>query len=658
MARQANLFPDPTTTIRVDATRQEPLLWVRRMVLFERPGQVLRELTFRRGLNVVWSPDPGAPAADLGRRGGSGHGAGKTLLCRMLRYCLGEDTFATAELAESIGAALPEGMIGAEVVIGGSTWGVVRPLGTMRRIVAGQRPPEDLLATDGRGTGMAPLLQAIRDAALGGVLDEDMPGARAWRSWLVALAWLTRDQECRFAHLLDWRHSKSNSGSPVPVSKEQLLIAVRFLIDSMSASEMKARSRLDGLAIKRRKLEAEVAYIAETAARLGPRLAGALEVDASLLGGGNLASSAIQARAQARLRDMEEIVSRDERDRDVPELRSKLERVVREIAILRAEMERTKGLVTLQQEQGKALRGERANLDADELKARLGPVCPVCSVPIDEALAAGCGLSHVVPDVERIASDKEQLAKKLAGCEGTIGEYARQLEEKGLVLRQLELSDRELREGIAAIDERSGLTRAARRAEWLAAAQVADDARRLVDAHAERERVEGQIASIDQEEARLKEKVQGLRAQHRETLDRVEGLFRYVCAGLLGSDTEASLTLTAQEIRAKVQVGGTAMESLKAIAFDIAVLILSIEGQANLPAFLVHDSPREADLGLSHYHRLFRFMAKLEELGTPPPFQYIITTTTAPPDELRAAPYLVAQLDGMDEGQRLVRRAL
>jgi len=47
-----------------------------------------------------------------------------------------------------------------------------------------------------------------------------------------------------------------------------------------------------------------------------------------------------------------------------------------------------------------------------------------------------------------------------------------------------------------------------------------------------------------------------------------------------------------------------------------------------LPAFLVHDSPREADLGEAIYHRLFRLVRSFERLGDDPPFQYIITTTS------------------------------
>lgn len=65
---------------------------------------------------------------------------------------------------------------------------------------------------------------------------------------------------------------------------------------------------------------------------------------------------------------------------------------------------------------------------------------------------------------------------------------------------------------------------------------------------------------------------------------------------------------------------------------------MSIEGDTRLPAFLLHDSPREADLGLALYHSLFHLVHELEEFGSAPLFQYIVTTTTPPPQEYAQRP--------------------
>ncbi|HEX9297148.1 MAG TPA: hypothetical protein VF881_14995 [Polyangiaceae bacterium] len=86
--------------------------------------------------------------------------------------------------------------------------------------------------------------------------------------------------------------------------------------------------------------------------------------------------------------------------------------------------------------------------------------------------------------------------------------------------------------------------------------------------------------------------------------------------------------------------------------------MMSLEGSTKLPALLVHDSPREADLGISHYHRLFRMMAKLEAIADAPPFQYIVTTTTNPPEEMIGGQALVLRLQGTEPSERLFRRDL
>jgi hypothetical protein len=92
----------------------------------------------------------------------------------------------------------------------------------------------------------------------------------------------------------------------------------------------------------------------------------------------------------------------------------------------------------------------------------------------------------------------------------------------------------------------------------------------------------------------------------------------------------------------------------KVVAFDLAALAMTIEGSTHLSGLLLHDSPREADLGFSLYERLFWFVRKLEEYGPSPLFQYIITTTTEPPAEFRAKPWLRALLRGAPAAERFL----
>jgi hypothetical protein len=80
---------------------------------------------------------------------------------------------------------------------------------------------------------------------------------------------------------------------------------------------------------------------------------------------------------------------------------------------------------------------------------------------------------------------------------------------------------------------------------------------------------------------------------------------------------------------------------------------MTIEGRTNLSGFMVHDSPREADLGQSVYNRLFALVAQLESLTPTPFFQYIVTTTTEPPEEFHRAPWLCLAIKRAPAAERL-----
>lgn len=107
---------------------------------------------------------------------------------------------------------------------------------------------------------------------------------------------------------------------------------------------------------------------------------------------------------------------------------------------------------------------------------------------------------------------------------------------------------------------------------------------------------------------------------------------------------------------------GEAMETLAVLLADISCLIYnSLSKDSLLPGFLLHDSPREADLGLRLYHSYIRFAAWLDErfqrIGGCP-FQYVLTTTTSPPRTLQDSAVVTLRLDASKESDLLFRRNL
>ena len=109
------------------------------------------------------------------------------------------------------------------------------------------------------------------------------------------------------------------------------------------------------------------------------------------------------------------------------------------------------------------------------------------------------------------------------------------------------------------------------------------------------------------------------------------------------------------EFSGRGEVSTAALDSLKIVAFDLAALHMAVEEKADLPAFLLHDSPREADLDGQLYARLFSLVHQWEGQAETPCFQYIVTTTTAPPPELQDDCHVRLQMSSTPAERRLFR---
>jgi hypothetical protein len=229
------LFPPRAFSITPEAGRREPRLWVRRLVIWREPGVVIRDISLRPGLNIIWSPDPGT-----GSLAPIGHGSGKTTFCRLLRYCLGEDSFAPESQRRSTLEKFPQGQVGAEVIVEGRTWVVVRSLGDRRHdIVIEDGVLDGTSHQEAPRTGIDPLRQLITRTILGDAASLMPPAIGESGAWEAVLAWATRDQECRFAHYLDWRDQNTDSNSPVRrSSREDHVSIVRASIGALPLEEI------------------------------------------------------------------------------------------------------------------------------------------------------------------------------------------------------------------------------------------------------------------------------------------------------------------------------------------------------------------------------------------------------------------------------------
>jgi len=82
----------------------------------------------------------------------------------------------------------------------------------------------------------------------------------------------------------------------------------------------------------------------------------------------------------------------------------------------------------------------------------------------------------------------------------------------------------------------------------------------------------------------------------------------------------------------------------------------SCRGRGYHPRFLIHDSPREADMGEAPYGRIFDLI--IEQSNERSNYQHIITTTTNPPEEYQEIPYLRLKLDSSESSGKLFKQDL
>ena len=116
------------------ASRARPLVWVKQVVLYETidPVSEIRRMDFTTGVNIIQGE-----ASETDDEFESGHGIGKTTVCRLIRYCLGEKTFGQKHIVEEVKHCFPHAHVGAVIEVDGTEWAVLRPLGHRRK---GMRP--------------------------------------------------------------------------------------------------------------------------------------------------------------------------------------------------------------------------------------------------------------------------------------------------------------------------------------------------------------------------------------------------------------------------------------------------------------------------------------------------------------------------------------
>jgi len=563
-------------------------MWFKQLIIWGSPQDEPRTIQFERGLNIIWS--------DRQAGGDRSLNTGNTSLARLLRYCMGEDHFGTAVHELRVQRKFPAGAVAAQLRLTNADWWVLRSLTnpSHRIAVRGEVLDDPWTKLQRSGDkGFSDFQKELKEVFT--------PKLQAHKPSEIALGFISRDHEGGFDNVFRWRAAHNNSG---PSIREELrvwdlcaLLGFRALKHSEAPAPTSAP--------KTSKLPETLALpddlVPEVAETLG------------IVGEGAKSVHDLLVRAESKLASSN--------------------------AALEVAKERLKELIELENLQAQLLQltnhlqtVNNAREAKSRLKLRANARCQLAQKPLFKLLddegcllkRVGCSLNtnddvkKLSSEVKVLSADKEQIEHRLAQLKSKLGPA--QAEEITALI-----ADQKVR-----VQERE--------ASFLKFHGVTQTLKNLGDGlRKDPISAEGQCAAAASSQKNQKVEIND--EPSNNNFDEFIETYQRVVSRLISSAAAAALISKPNGIHDLLEESeelGSKESLMKLWAFDFATLVRSIEAPVSLPGLLIHDSPKQEDLAEEEYWRLFRLARSLEQgHQCNALFQYIVTTSTPPPNELR-----------------------
>ena len=622
--------------------RRAPRLWFKQLSIFSEPdtAHTVREVSFRRGLNVVWAKEPAAGSA-VGLHA-AGHGVGKTSLCLVLRYCLGDPSKAVTELRDELYSEFPKGGVIAVLNVEG------RPFTLCRYF----NPHKDGFAIDGEGAADVwgqeaesndrDFLKRLASDMMSSVSPGNIPDTGQAIEWRHILAWISRDQGSRFKSFFAWREGE---GSGLQRSRQDPPIVMRAVLGLMDQSESLLLGRIAALEHeleqgkqKRGDLQREPALIRRRI-ESNLRAMGSLPDDLPIRAAG-LFDDSVENRIRtasekvtSRLAQLE--LEQEQADQNLAELRADLK-------LRRSESERALAEYDLADAGRRGDEEAYKSIGAKLLKLRnLAGHC-------DEGNISFSHCQHVQMEISLLSlssfqdqRDKQSLQNAMNESSGRAAKALARKNEMTSKVQALERQEKALKVALNKI-RMSRRTAEIEASKWpnlldeltrwdssagSASAQAGIDAMQAEIIRIQRElgSAQMQLTLLNQDKSAREKALASITDALTQTLlpDGAFGAFN-------PRDEDRPFRLSMR--------GGEAYRVLEVLLGDIACMLDSAGSASSLPGLVIHDCPREADMSIGLYENFLSLMGVLEKegfAGVEPPFQYIVTTTTPPPTDLQ-----------------------
>ncbi len=642
---------------RLSENRTNPRLWFERLVIFREPDQehFIRSVTFQRGLNLVWAKEP-APGSEKGVRA-AGHGVGKTSLCLLLRYCLGDSARTVSELRDELFEHFPQGGVAVVLHLEDEAYSIYR---SFNPYVEGQfsagRDIEQLLR-EKSGQAFKTFEQQLADSILANTFPRQIPDTGQSIEWRHVLAWMTRDQGSRFKSFFAWREGE---GTGLQRSRQDPPIVMRTLLGLMEQAESDLMTDLAKLELDRVDAEKQVLEIQREPEVIRRRIESNLRAwcglpDALPMYSDDLFKDSVAE--QIRLAEQQAKDKLAAMDAQYDVLQQELADIRVEEKELTAQSDKA-GLLYDIAEAARRNDEEAYRSIAEKLLnlAELPGQCEHASIEFQRC-------THIQAEIQRLqmsadlkdGRDKKALESAMADAaatavaalgrktqlDGSLKEVSLRLERKNKDYRKARLARDSLvvdaGRGEQLLSELERWQRSAGSDEATAEIAAAEAKSETLKRDADSARVRLNTLQSDRS-SREKHLSELMEILTRELLD--DGAF-----GCFDSRDES------RPFRLSMR-GGEAYRVLEVLLGDLTCLVDSGNRGSDFPGFVIHDCPREADMSSGLYENYLLLVERIQKecFGNEPPFQYIVTTTTPPP-AFRDKQYLRLELDpSKDDG--------
>lgn len=643
--------------------RRHPRLWFERLVIFSEPDEahVVRTIPFHRGLNLVWAKEPAIGHA-RGTRA-AGHGVGKTSLCLLLRFCLGEPSKAVAELRDELFGEFAQGGVIAVLHVDGQPFTLCRYFNVHKEGLA--CTGEHIADIWTRATELSDraFLKKLAGDMMSPVSPRNIPDTGQEIEWKHVLAWISRDQGSRFKSFFAWREGE---GTGLQRGRQDPPIVMRSVLGLLAQTESLLMSQIAQLEQELEQAKQKTAELLQEPVLIKRR------IESSLRATGNLPSD-LPIRANDLFGDSVEqrIRMANEKSAEaLAQLEAKYEEATQAVADLRANMKLVKDECAKAQAQydlaDAARRGdEAAFLSIGTRLANLKNLTGHC----EEGNLPFSQCRHIQEEMNRLQFSSLQDTRDRKNLEKAMTESAERanaalsrvnnLNAKVAALVQEERSLEAARARIGISKRTAEITAN----KWPALLEELERWERSSGSAEAQAAIDASIAKSAQIEQDLNSAYTKLAVQQKDRSDRekalaniTDGLTRQLLPdGAFGSfDPRDEIRPFRLSLR-----GGEAYRVLEVLVGDIACMLDSPRSENALPGLFIHDCPREADMSTGLYENFLLLIAQLQEqqfAGDDPPFQYIVTTTTPPPDALQGSPVCLILNPSSDEGLLFGRR--